>query len=170
MSDMGDTGRNVVHAPRRDITRDPREDHEWFQRLPPEVQERTREGWRTQRVQFDPWHIRNRALRNRCLFEGVCVCVFPTPLMMGSSWVLILAAVPGGLVTGWLWWRLGTGRITSGLMAMAALLVVVLAGGFWSSRFDVTWFFNAGFGMFVVGLLGAAMGLRREIFRRENAL
>ncbi len=81
-----------------------------------------------------------------------------------------MAAVLGRLVTGWLWWRLGTGRMTSGLVAMVALLLVVLAGGFWSSRLDAIWLFNTGFGMFVAGLLGAGMGLRREIHRREHAL
>ncbi len=160
----------MIEAPHRDITRDPREDEEWFQRLPPDVQERTVETWRARRVQCDPWHIRQRALRNRCLFEGVCVCVFPTLLMVGSPWGLVLAAVLGGLVTGWLWWRLGTGRLTSGLVAMVALLVVALASGFWTSRLDVGALFNVGFGMFVAGLLGAGMGLRRELHRREHAL
>jgi hypothetical protein len=159
-----------IHVPYRDITRDPREDEDWFQRLPPEVQERTREGWRTRRVQFVPWHARNRELRKRCLGEGVCVCVLPTLLMVGTSWTLVLAAVPGGLVTGWLWWRLGTDRISSGLVAMLVVLVVVLASGVWSSRFDAVWLFNTGFGMFLAGLLGSAMGLRREIWRREHAL
>ncbi len=39
-----------------------------------------------------------------------------------------------------------------------------------SSRLDAIWLFNTGFGMFVAGLLGAGMGLRREIHRREHAL
>jgi len=167
---MGDADREVIHAPRRDITRDPREDEEWFQRLPPEIQERTVESWRAGRVRFDPWHDRNRALRNRCLFEGVCVCVLPTFMMLGSSWGLVLASVPGGLVTGWLWWRFGTGRITSGLLAMLTLLVVVLVSGFWSSRLDAIGLFNTAFGMFIAGLLAAGMGLRRELHRREHAL
>ncbi len=162
--------KGIVEAPHRDITKDPREDHEWFQRLPPEAQEQTLEHWRARRVQHDPWHVRRRALRKRCLFEGVCVCVVPTLMMVGTSWALVLAAVPGGLATGWLWWRLGTGHLTSGLVGMLGLLVVVLAGGFWSSRLDAVWLFNTAFGMFLAGLLGAAMGFRREIHRREQAL
>ncbi len=159
-----------IIAGHRDITKDPREDEDWFQRLPQDVQERTREIWRGDRVRFDPWHARNLALRKRCLFEGVFACALPASMMIGTSWPLVLTAVLGGLVTGWLWWRLGTGRLTSGVVAMAALLVAVLVGGFWSSRFDVPWFFNSALGMFLAGLMGAAMGLRREIHRREHAL
>ncbi len=159
-----------MEAPHRDITKDPREDQDWFQRLPPAVQERTREAWRAARVQCDPWHARQRALRRRCLFEGACVGVVPTLFMVGTSWGLVLAAVPGGLGTGWLWWRLGTGHLTSGLVGMGGLLVVVLAGGFWTSRLDAVWLFNTAFGMFLAGLLGAGMGLRREIHRKEQAL
>lgn len=158
----------VIRAARRDITRDPREDEEWFQRLPPEVQEQTRESWRARRVQFDPWHQRNRAMLNRCLGEGAFVVLLPAALMFEASWSVILAGVPGGLLTGWLWWRLGTGRLSSGLLAMVVLLLVVLFTG--KDIFSPTWFFNAAFGMFVAGLLGSAMGLRREIHRREQAL
>lgn len=160
--------RKVIRAPRRDITKDARENEEWFQRLPADVQEQTRESWRARRVQFDPWYERSRSMRNRCLFEGVCVCVFPTVLMFHTSGGLILAAAFGGLLSGWLWWRLGAGRLWSGLVAMVVLLLVVLLAG--KSPFSPTWLFNSAFGMFVAGLLGSALGLRREIHRREQAL
>jgi hypothetical protein len=160
--------RKVIHAPRRDITKDPREDEEWFQRLPPDVQDETRESWRARRVRFDPWHERNRSMRTRCLIEGVCVCMFPTVLMVQTTWMVILIAIPGGLLTGYLWWRLGTGRLWSGLVAMAVLLLVVLLAG--KSIFSPTWFFNAAFGMFAAGMLGSGLGQRREIHRREQAL
>ena len=160
--------RKVVKAPRRDITRDPREDEDWFQRLPADVQEQTRETWRARRVQFDPWRDRNRSMLHRCLGEGLFVVLLPAALMFQSGWGVILVAVPGGLLTGWLWWRMGTGRLSSGLVAMLVLLLVVLFAG--KDIFSPTWFFNAAFGMFVAGLLGSGMGLRREIHRREQAL
>ena len=39
------TDRRVIEAPYRDITKDPRADEKWFLRLPPEIQDRTREVW-----------------------------------------------------------------------------------------------------------------------------
>ncbi|MHC4079342.1 MAG: hypothetical protein ACYST0_12980 [Planctomycetota bacterium] len=164
------TSRETIKAPYRDITRDPREDEGWFQRLPPAVQERTREAWRAGRVQFDPWHDRQRRMRNRCLREGSLACVLPTLFMVGGSAGVVLAAVPAGLATGWLWWRFGAGRMTSGLIAMVAILAAVLVSGLWASRHDHVGFFNTAFGMFLGGLLAAAMGFRRELDRREQAL
>ena len=162
--------KGVVRVPRQDITRDPREDEDWFLRLPPEVQERTREAWYAKRVQHVPWHGRRRQMCRRCLVEGVVVMVGSSVLVGIGSWPMLLFALLTGMAVGWSWWVLGTGRLLSGPVAMAGMLVLVTASGFWSNPGDVGGFFSSAFAMFVAGLLGAALGLRRELDSREQAI
>jgi hypothetical protein len=83
---------------------------------------------------------------------------------------MALCALPTGVALGWSWWLLGTGRLLSGPLAMAGMLVLVTASGFWSNPGDVGGFFYTAFAMFIAGLLSAALGLRRELDSREQAI
>ena len=156
--------------PRQDITRDPREGEDWFLRLPLEIQERTREAWYAKRVQHDPWHGCRRQMCRRCLLEGVVVMVGSSVLVGMVSWPTLLVALLTGMAVGWSWWLLGTGRLLSGPLAMAGMLVLVTASGFWSNPGDVGGFLFSAFAAFLAGLFGAASGLRRELDSREQAI
>ena len=162
--------KGVTKAPHRDITKDPREDEEWFTRLPPAVQQETREAWQAKRVQHVPWYGRRSRMRRRCLVEGVVVILVPSLLMAVSGWAPLVGALPIGLGLGWLWWLLGTGRMRSGALAMGAMLVHVITSGFWTSAYDFVAFFFSVFAIFVAGALGSGLGVRREMDRREQAL
>lgn len=149
----------------RDITRDLREDEDWFLRLPPDVQDEIREKWRDDRMRFEPWANRQRQFRNRCLREGVFVCALPGALVL-SVWPFLLA-FPLGLATGYAWFHGGTGRLTSGMIAMFAVLCEYTVGGFWAATGDILGFVFSMLGIFLAGMLSSALGLRRELDLRE---
>lgn len=166
--DVLDTGRKTVRETYQDITRDPREGEDWFLRMPPEAQQELREVWCNRRVRHLPWRCRNRRMRMRCLGEGIVVLLMPG-LFVGGWWLALLA-VPIGALLGFCWAALRTGRMQSALLSMAAMLLLLTASGFWSSKYDIVAFLLSAFSILLTGLLGAALGFGREIDRREQAL
>lgn len=93
---------DTIRVPRRDVTRDPREDEDWFQRLPPDVQEETREAWRRRRVQHDPWYGRQAKMGRRCVVEGLVVLLVPSFLMGFAGWAPLGTAALLGPFLGWI--------------------------------------------------------------------
>ena len=150
----------------RDIARDPREDEDWFLRMPVEAQREMRERFRNENARWVPRFERVEQWRNRCLIEGL-VCVAGAALVF-STFVAFLVALPIGALTGWIWFQANTGRLLSGGISMAGFVVANVLGEAWSSPHDVKGFLFTAFIAFFCGLLGAAMGLRRELDEREQ--
>ena len=88
-----------------------------------------------------------------------------TGATLGAA-LAFLIALPLGAVCGWLWWNFETGRMTSGLISMVATAFAVVASGAMAS--PALGFFLTTFAAFLGGLLGAALGLRRELDLREQ--
>jgi len=156
----------ATREPYRDIVKDPREDEDWFLRLPDEVQERVRESWCADRVRFIPRFERIDRWRNRCLGEGLFTVTGPVLFLFSGG--AILVSVPASLLTGWIWFRARTGRLTSGAISMAAVVSSSVIGRAWAGRGHVLGFVLTAFLAFLAGLLGAACGLRRELDEREQ--
>jgi hypothetical protein len=161
--------RDPADSADRGGTDDPRELEDWFLRLPPAVQDDLREKWRTADEKFAPWRERCAAFRKRCLLEGVFAVGVPV-LLASFGLGPILFAIPLGLATGWLWWHLDCGRLTSGAIGSGATFLALSAGGVFAGSRDVPGFVFTCFAVFLSGLLCAGLGLRRELDRREQAL
>ncbi len=156
----------AAKEPYRDIVRDPREDEDWFLGLPPGAQANVRESWCADRVRYIARFERIDQWRNRCLREGLFTVTGPILFMFSGGPILV--SVPAGLLTGWIWFRANTGRLTSGAISMAAVVFANVIGGVWTSRGDVPGFLFTTFLAFIAGLLGATYGLRRELDERER--
>ncbi len=153
----------------RDITRDPREDEDWFQRLPAATKEEFREVWRLRGGKENHWLERSSGMRNRVLLEALMVVVGPVLLgaMMQQLWAPILWAIPCGLATGLVWRRVEAGQLLSGLISMVGTCTAMALGGGFSG---ILGFVCTAFGTFVSGLLGALTGMRRELTHREESV
>lgn len=158
-----------VRSEHRDITRDPREDEDWFRRLPPQAKEEFREVWRVRGGKENHWLERSAVMRNRVFFEAMLVVAVPVTLgsLLQGLAAPIVWAIPCGLATGAVWRRVEAGQILSGLIGMVGTgLAMMLGGGFVGPG----GFFCTAFGCFLSGLLGAVTGMRRELTHREESV
>jgi len=91
---------------------DPREEAEWFQRLPEHAKAEFRERWRAESGRNEQQHARRRRTEVRYLVEGVLLFAVLEFLMIGAgAGRLLFLVVPGGLL-GWICSRIRANRWT----------------------------------------------------------
>jgi len=86
------------HAPV--ASHDPREEQEWFQRLPPHAQEELRSGWEAQRGKSEAQRKRARGMTARYLLEGAITFAAVEAVFTTVAPVHLLYAVAAGAVAG----------------------------------------------------------------------
>ena len=146
--------------------RDPREDEDWFQRLPPEMQEQTRRAWRdrcarqqTRRRWRDPACF-------RAGWEGgglLAATIALTSIWSASSlvgWLLTVGfAFAVGVAVGWIVELCGGGRFRASLAGAGGFLAVAAASGPPAGGLGLVLLFC---GLWLAANLFAVWGVRRE--------
>jgi hypothetical protein len=103
---------------------DPREQAEWFQRLPEHARGEFRERWRLEGGRDELRHARRRATEVRYLLEGVLLLAGLEFLFLGLGAARLLVLVVPGLLLGFLCHRLKAGRNVFLLVAVGVYAVV----------------------------------------------
>ena len=113
------------------LQRDPREDADWFQRLPPTVQDEFRARWRQDVIDAARYEARMRRYGRRSLVEGAAVMVFMQLITWPGLW-RVAVAVAVGAAMGWAWHRAKAGRAHCMLLGLLAwtLEMAICGGGF----------------------------------------
>ena len=86
----------TVHEIPEDRVHDPREEAEWFCRLPEHAREEYRDRWRVQEVGTQKVQETRRQTTTRYVVEGTAITVFCAILIGPGFWTLILAPLVGG--------------------------------------------------------------------------
>lgn len=145
--------------------RDPREDEEWFRKLPADMQEKYRERWQWEATRFDPLAEQARRRLLVTLYEGAAVFVVVDFLLgMLLGWRLIdgLVMALAGAGCGLLWHLLRADRFGHALFAMPVYLFAHLVLlGTWNP-------FRLFFGVLVLVHAASYRGLRVEHRKLEG--
>lgn len=151
---------------------DPREREDWFQRLPPEVQARTRAVWQRRRAQVTI--VRGAAVRDlgRVAREGAVLMVGVTVfadmfLLRAWSALLLIVGVAAsiGAITGVSIAIRGGGRFRAAVLGTAGYLVAqVSATNPWSEHLQIITFVLGGWiAANVFGIYGLRLESRRSV-------
>mgnify|MGYP006969366751 FL=1 len=137
---------------------DPREEAEWFRRLPEHAKEEYRERWRLEGGREELRHARRRSTEVRYLVEAVLfLAVLEFLFFSLSAKRLMLLAVPG-IAMGWVCHRIKANRWTYTMVALVPYLVL-----YGIPSLDAPWFL-----VIYLGCAGA-LGFTHEMQRADGS-
>jgi hypothetical protein len=133
--------------------RDPREDAEWFQALPPHERERLAGVWRAERERFAKEPDRRRRSLERAALDGAIVffVVGVLAAFLTGAWATIAKMTIGGAIGALLAQMVGGGRFRYA-MAGAAVFLCVLGGSVLGKPFLLYLLLGATYAMGAVGM------------------
>lgn len=162
----------TYREPHRIVTRDAREDDDWFRRLPEDVQEETRQFWRGQQLEDHHWRERSRQKLLRAAWETGGLMTIPLLLANvltagpGVVLALLVAGFVVGAIGGVVAARCGAGRFgfsVAGLVGFAALQLPAV------HVTDLLSVICAFLGAYMATHLFALYGMRREFRTLEGS-
>jgi hypothetical protein len=147
----------VVHAIPEDRVHDPREQEEWFQRLPPHAQEEARDRWRDDEDESEERKRRRHDTTMRYLIEGVLLFSGTLFFFRSISFVTSLTAIVAGVAMGAVWRHLRMGQW--GFTMVAGIFYFLYFGIFGLNPFEFITFIT----------LAAGMGAMHEFQRYDGS-
>ena len=146
---------NVFVIP-EDRMEDPREQEDWFARLPDEAKDELRDRWRMEEGKAPVQAQRRMTTLNRYVLEGLIL--FGTmELLFGTTLSCLLAAVVGG-IAGYVAGRIRSGSMRQGIVFAVAYMPLLLV----VPRPNL-------FGLLLVASAGSLLGSMHNIQRFDGS-
>lgn len=134
----------------------------WFQKMPPEHQQRILRERKQERDRWFDLGQSQRAADRTVVAFGAVLFLVVYMMAAGISWLSFFLGVFGGLVVGFSWLHSRAGMLLCPLISMAVYLLLIAVIG----ELDFSSFLTL-IGVFPLGLLSAYIGSRFEVAAYE---
>ncbi len=152
--------------------RDPREDEDWFLRLPEDEQDRLRERWQWEADRFQDWDERQDVDRRRMVHTAAAIFAIAQSLQTGFAIGPLVVGLLIGAGLGFFWAKTDAGRfVMGGSMAAAFFITQAVHGVIGVSGMDIGSVYTL-IRLLCGGLLAVTLsmvlGVSREFRRLES--